>query len=86
MTTFIDIISAISAFAAAILWVYSAKVRVKFDESIPGKDGDIAIIDDDNSDLLKSLRAQSEWSVKAAYMAALAATFQGIGLLLKLRG
>lgn len=83
MTTTINFISAVAALGAAIMWAYSAKLRIQFDESEVPKDfGSIALIDDDNSDILKTLNAQSLWSARAAYMAAVAALCQGIGLLL----
>lgn len=73
--------SAAFAFIAALLWFYSAVVRVKYDET-PDKDGMIpgAIVDDHNNDILASQARGNKLSAAAAIASGLAALLQALAI------
>lgn len=78
---YLNLASAIAAGVAAVLWLISAIVRVKFDET-PGPDGMVpgGIVDDDNNDILASKARANWWSAWAALAAGLAAALQALAI------
>jgi len=76
--------AALSAFIAAILWHRSATVLVPYkDEADANGIHSAAIIVGKNTDFIGTAIAQSLWSKRAAYAAAIAAALQGIALSLQ---
>ncbi|WP_126403502.1 hypothetical protein [Ectopseudomonas mendocina] len=76
--------AAFAAFAAAYLWHKSATVKVPHKDE-PDASGmyPAAIITDDNTDFIETASAQSVWSKRGAYAAAIAAALQGLALLIQ---
>ena len=71
--------SAVSAFAAAGLWLYSARVEVWADgQTAPRRDNMVILKGGRMYDVTGTAQAQSRWSAYAAIAAALAAVLQGL--------
>ncbi|GAA0030921.1 MULTISPECIES: hypothetical protein [Bradyrhizobium] len=75
--------SAVCAFVAAGLWLYSARVEVWADDQTGPRSDNMVILKEGRMyDVTGSAQAQSRWSAYAAIAAAIAALFQGLGLLI----
>ena len=80
----VQLLSAAAAIVSAALWVWSARVSVKADET-PDEDGMIpaSITDSETgAGLHATLKEQSRWNAWAALAASVAAVFQGIATLM----
>ena len=84
VVTGLNFLSALAAFAAAFLWHRSATVQIPHKEEAD-ENGmySAAIVVGDNTDFISTAFAQSTWSRRGAYAAAVAALFPGIALLLQ---
>ena len=71
-------LAALFAFAAAVLWYISAKIRVPLASGDTGNPEMIV----DGFAFVATAKAQTVWSRRAAFAAALAAMFQALGLAL----
>ena len=80
----LNLVAAMAALAAAFLWHKSATVQVLHKDE-PDANGiySAAIIVGDNTDFIGTVVAQSTWSTRGAYAAAIAAAFQGVALLVQ---
>ena len=71
--------SALCAFIAAGLWLYSARIEVWADgQSGPRRDNMVILKGGRMYDVTGTAQAQSRWSAYAAIAAALAAVLQGL--------
>jgi len=71
--------SALCAFVAAGLWLYSARIEVwADDQSAPRRDNMVILKGGRMYDVTGTAQAQSRWSAYAAIAAALAAVLQGL--------
>jgi len=84
----LELFSAVSAILAAAAWVRSAMVKIRaehqsgLDAAVVG--GYVHFTQNGITyDLLKTLRAQSEWNSYAAILAAIAAILQGADIFIK---
>ncbi|MBC3873486.1 hypothetical protein [Undibacterium flavidum] len=79
--TWINLASAMFAGIAALLWFYSAVVRVKVND-IPDESGFIgsSISDGNGNDILASLVHANFWSACAASAAGVAAILQAVAI------
>ena len=84
VVTGLNFLSALAAFAAAFLWHRSATIQIPHKEEAD-ENGmySAAIVVGNNTDFISTAFAQSTWSRRGAYAAAVAALFQGIALLLQ---
>lgn len=80
----VNVLSALCALAAAVLWLVSARVEVWVDGQT-GPRADNVVISKNGRlyDLSGTAVAQSRWSAYAAIAAAAAAALQALGLFLK---
>jgi hypothetical protein len=80
----INILSAICAIAAAVLWIISARVEVWVDGQAGVSAERLVIIKDGRKfDVTGTAQAQSDWSSYAAFAAAAAAALQALSAFLK---
>lgn len=84
MEEIFNIAAGVFAYIASALWLRSATVKVKYD-STPGKGGvnGVALIDDQNNDILRSAAIGNRWSKWAALTASVAAAFQSAAMFVK---
>ena len=80
----LNAVTALAAFVAAALWYRSATVQGPHRDE-PDANGifSAAIIVGENTDFIGTAMAQSLWSKRAAYAAAVAAGAQGLAFLLQ---
>ncbi|SFH83788.1 hypothetical protein [Bradyrhizobium sp. cf659] len=81
LKTGIDILTALAALAAAVLWIKSAWVEVWADGQTQPKATNMVISKNGRLfDVTGTAQAQSRWSAYAAYAAAAAAGLQALGV------
>jgi hypothetical protein len=73
-------LAAVSAFAAAILWLVSATAHVKSRDEVGSEGWTDPMLDSNGSDVLASAKLQQKWSRRGALAAAFAAILQGVAL------
>jgi hypothetical protein len=80
----LNVVAALAALTAALLWHRSATIQVLYRDD-PDADGihSAAIIINDKVDFISTAVAQSTWSKRGAYAAAVAAAFQAAALLVQ---
>ncbi len=78
----LNIVSAVFALAAAILWFQSTVVKVQPNEMPDGKEIIEGSIDANGADVVATARRQNYWNRWGALAAAIAALAQGISLLI----
>lgn len=82
-----NFLAACFAIIAAVLWIKSAHVDVWADgQAAPRRDNIVIEKDGRPYDVSGTAQAQSLWSARAAYAAAIAAVLQAAALLLALNG
>jgi hypothetical protein len=80
----VNILSAICAIAAALLWLQSARVKVWADGQTGTRQDNIVILNNGRMfDVTGTAEAQSRWSAYAAMAAAAAAALQAISVFMK---
>jgi microcompartment protein CcmL/EutN len=80
----INILSAVSAIAAALLWLKSARVEIWADGQTAPQQGNLVILKDGRKfDVTGTAREQSKWSAYAAYAAAVAAALQALAVFMR---
>jgi hypothetical protein len=80
--TQLNILAAVFAFVAAILWLVSATVQVEHKDKVDAEGWVEASITSDGKDVIASAKLQQKWSRRGAYAAAVAAALQGAALVI----
>lgn len=74
----LNVASGLAALVAAVLWFWSAKVRVKYKDIVEAGGFQSATILDGTTDVLETIKAANFWSIWASIAAGLSALCQAI--------